>query len=253
MATALTTAELTRALVTELGTAIGSASGRQIAVIEAADVGGPGWSTPLTVTGPLDGVLTAWIDADGLNAIAARVTGLDEPSEPSVATDMQRELWRQVAASITTVPALAGVTIVVGTPTTGELPPGGAALALKDGATTVATVSVAGTLTVAAISPASVSARQSIPTAFPGNLAALLEVDLPLVVRFARTEMSLGALAQLGPGSMVDMGRSPDAPVQLMVGAHVIAEGEVVVVAGNYGVRITSLVSPADRLKAIEL
>ena len=52
---------------------------------------------------------------------------------------------------------------------------------------------------------------------------------------------------------MVDMGRSPDEPVQLLVGSQVIAEGEVVVVAGNYGVRITSLVSPAERLRAMDL
>ena len=40
-----------------------------------------------------------------------------------------------------------------------------------------------------------------------GNLAVLLDIDLPLVVRFARTELSLKALTALGPGSMVDMGR----------------------------------------------
>ena len=88
---------------------------------------------------------------------------------------------------------------------------------------------------------------------YPGNLSALLDIDLPHVVRFARTEMSLRSLSQLGPGSMVDMGRSPDAPVQLLIGSQVVAEGEVVVVQGNYGVRITSLVSPADRLRAMEL
>ena len=66
-------------------------------------------------------------------------------------------------------------------------------------------------------------------------------------------EMTLRALTQLGPGSVVDMGRSPDAPVQLLVGSQVVAQGEVVVVGGNYGVRITHLVSPADRLRAMEL
>jgi flagellar motor switch protein FliN/FliY len=53
--------------------------------------------------------------------------------------------------------------------------------------------------------------------------------------------MPLRALAELGPGSVVDMGRSPDEPVELLVGERVIARGEVVVVAGNYGVRITEL------------
>jgi flagellar motor switch protein FliN/FliY len=48
------------------------------------------------------------------------------------------------------------------------------------------------------------------------------------------------------------MGRSPDAPVEMLVGEQVIARGEVVIVSGNYGVRITDLVSPADRVRALE-
>jgi flagellar motor switch protein FliN/FliY len=48
------------------------------------------------------------------------------------------------------------------------------------------------------------------------------------------------------------MGRTPDEPVQMLVGDRVIARGEVVVVSGNYGIRITDLVSPADRVRALE-
>jgi flagellar motor switch protein FliN/FliY len=73
------------------------------------------------------------------------------------------------------------------------------------------------------------------------RLEAVLDVELPLVVRFGRAVMPLKALADLGPGSVVDMGRSPDEPVELLVGDRLIARGEVVVVAGNYGVRITEL------------
>src|SRR5262249_58726244 len=73
------------------------------------------------------------------------------------------------------------------------------------------------------------------------RLEAVLDVDLPLVVRFGRATMPLRALAVLGPGSVIDMGRSPDEPVELLVGDRLIARGEVVVVSGNYGVRITEL------------
>ncbi|HVT46357.1 MAG TPA: FliM/FliN family flagellar motor switch protein [Vicinamibacterales bacterium] len=73
------------------------------------------------------------------------------------------------------------------------------------------------------------------------RLEAVLDVDLPLVVRFGRAVMPLRALADLGPGSVIDMGRSPDEPVELLVGERVIARGEVVIVSGNYGVRITAL------------
>ena len=60
------------------------------------------------------------------------------------------------------------------------------------------------------------------------RLDAVLDVDLPLVVRFGRAVMPLRALADLGPGSVVDMGRSPDEPVELLVGDRLIARGEVV-------------------------
>jgi flagellar motor switch protein FliN/FliY len=124
---------------------------------------------------------------------------------------------------------------------------------LIDGASPIATLWTGGTVTNGRAAAPSREGAPGRSAEYPGNLAALLDIDLPIVVRFARTEMSLRSLAQLGPGSMVDMGRSPDAPVQLLVGGQIIAEGEVVVVGGNYGVRITSLVSPAERLKAMDL
>jgi len=64
--------------------------------------------------------------------------------------------------------------------------------------------------------------------------------------------MSVKALSGLGPGSIVDMNRSPDDLVEIVVSDQVIARGEVVVVAGNYGVRVTELLSPADRVRALE-
>src|SRR5690348_10917206 len=74
------------------------------------------------------------------------------------------------------------------------------------------------------------------------RLEAVLDVGLPLVVRFGRAVMALRSLADLGPGSVIDMGRSPDEPVGLLVGDRLVARGEVVIVAGNYGVRITELI-----------
>ena len=74
-----------------------------------------------------------------------------------------------------------------------------------------------------------------------GRFEAVLDVDLPLIVRFGRAVMPLRALADLGPGSVIDMGRSPDDPVELLVGQRLIARGEVVIVGGHYGVRITEL------------
>lgn len=255
MSDPLTTTGVARALLTEVGSALGAASGTPLAVTDATAPAGASWGTPFTASGLVDGTFTVWIDEAGVRAIATRMTGLDEAPEPGVAIDMLRELWRQAATALTSSPVFAGLTLTAGVPETGTRPLDDAGLALVDGPAALATVSVTGSVTRSAASAATPGATPSASgrSRLPGNLAALLDVDLPLVVRFARTEMPLRALAQLGPGSMVDMGRSPDAPVQLLVGAQVVAEGEVVVVGGNYGVRITSLVSPADRLKAIEL
>ena len=89
--------------------------------------------------------------------------------------------------------------------------------------------------------PASAPAAAAHPPATDARLGAVLDVDLPLVVRFGRAIIPLRSLADLGPGSVIDMGRSPDEPVELLVGERVIARGEVVIVGGNYGVRISEL------------
>lgn len=103
---------------------------------------------------------------------------------------------------------------------------------------------------VSADTAAALSAAAKRDRADP-RLDAVLDVDLPLVVRFGRAIMPLRSLADLGPGSVIDMGRSPDEPVDLLVGDRLIARGEVVIVGGNYGVRITELA--ATRPQAIGL
>jgi flagellar motor switch protein FliN/FliY len=68
-------------------------------------------------------------------------------------------------------------------------------------------------------------------------------------VRFGQTELTLEHLARLGPGSIIDLGRSPDEHVDVLVNGRLVARGEVVVVGGNYGVRILEVVSTADRVR----
>ena len=77
------------------------------------------------------------------------------------------------------------------------------------------------------------------------RLQAVLDVDLPLVARFGGTVVPIKTLAALGSGSMLDMNRAPEDLVELLVGNRVIARGEVVVVSGHYGVRITELTQQA--------
>jgi flagellar motor switch protein FliN/FliY len=85
------------------------------------------------------------------------------------------------------------------------------------------------------------------------RIEVILDIDLPVVVRFGHTELALRTLTRLGPGSVIDLGRSPDDPVEIMVSDRVIARGEVVVVGGNYGIRILDVVSPSERVRTMEV
>jgi flagellar motor switch protein FliN len=84
------------------------------------------------------------------------------------------------------------------------------------------------------------------------TLDVIMDIDLPLVVRFGRTELPLKALTTLGPGSVIDLGRSPDEPVEVLISNRVVARGEVVIVSGNYGVRVRDVVSPQERARSLE-
>jgi flagellar motor switch protein FliN/FliY len=84
------------------------------------------------------------------------------------------------------------------------------------------------------------------------RIDVILDIDLPLVVRFGRTELPLKALTRLGPGSVIDLGRSPDDPVEVLVSNRVVARGEVVIVSGSYGIRIIDVVSQRERVRSME-
>src|SRR5260370_1649930 len=77
----------------------------------------------------------------------------------------------------------------------------------------------------------------------PSSQAAslLMGVKLPIRVLLGRTDMCLRDVAQLGSGSVIELDCAPEDPVDIIVNDRVIAHGEVVLVGGNYGVRITQI------------
>ena len=74
-----------------------------------------------------------------------------------------------------------------------------------------------------------------------GNLGLLLDIQLPMVVRLGQTELPMGDLLKLAPGSILELNRSAGAPVELLVSGKRIAFGEVVVVDGTFAFRITEI------------
>jgi flagellar motor switch protein FliN/FliY len=83
------------------------------------------------------------------------------------------------------------------------------------------------------------------------NLDLLMEVELPVGVSFGRTRMRLKEAVKLTTGSIVELNRAISEPVEVIVNNCVIARGEVVVIEGNYGIRIHQIVSREERLRTL--
>jgi flagellar motor switch protein FliN/FliY len=75
------------------------------------------------------------------------------------------------------------------------------------------------------------------------NLRLIMDVELDLTLRFGQRTLMLSEVADLTTGSVVELDRIVDDPVELLLGDRVVARGEVVIVDGNYGLRITELAS----------
>lgn len=83
------------------------------------------------------------------------------------------------------------------------------------------------------------------------NIEMLLDVELPISVSFGHSEMSLKDVLKLGAGSVIELDKSVNDPVSIIVNRKPIAKGEVVMVDGNYGVRILEVESTADRILSL--
>jgi len=83
------------------------------------------------------------------------------------------------------------------------------------------------------------------------NIEILLDIPLEVSVELGRTKMIIKDLIQLGPGSIIELDKLIGEPVDLLVNDNLIARGEVVVFDENFGVRITDIVTPAERLKSL--
>jgi len=85
----------------------------------------------------------------------------------------------------------------------------------------------------------------------PTAIDLLLDVELPVSVSFGRAQLPLKDVIKLTTGSIVELNRAVSEPVDVIVNNCVIARGEVVVVEGNFGVRIRQVVSRQERLRTL--
>ena len=213
---------LARTLRRELPAAVVKVLGGTATAIDAPSPDGAGWTITLPVSGVASGRIGIWIDAAAAAAGARRLH-----------PEITGELGRQAAIVVEGTPEGAG--LLAGEPSVEQVaaPETGSSFVVRldDG------LQIGVRLVVAVGGSTALGAERLADS----RLDAVLDVDLPLIVRFGRTVMPLRNVAELSPGSVVDMGRTPDEPVELLVGDRLIARGEVVIVGGNYGVRITEL------------
>ena len=78
-----------------------------------------------------------------------------------------------------------------------------------------------------------------------GTMDLLMDMELPVTVRFGSTRMLLRDLLKLTAGSIIEFNRSPENPVEILVNRRVVARGSAIVVEGNYGVRISEIAPDA--------
>lgn len=238
MAMHVTPDAVTRAFAREMVATWSARSGSPASLTAGEPATGVGWSVSVPLTGVATGQVTAWFDATAATAVARRLRGLDQDPADNIVADVVGEL------------AAAALRAVVASPDGAGLVPGAAAASKAAAPAAARPFVVSGDDGFACPFAVAIEFVPAVAAAGLGGieigdsrLEAVLEVDLPLVVRFGRAVMPLRAVAELSPGAVVDMGRSPDEPVELLVGDRLIARGEVVIVGGNYGVRITELTS----------
>lgn len=83
------------------------------------------------------------------------------------------------------------------------------------------------------------------------QLDVILDVPVTLSLEVGRTQMNVGQLLQLSQGSVVELDRLAGEPLDVLVNGTLIAHGEIVVVNDKFGIRLTDVVSPAERVRKL--
>ena len=83
------------------------------------------------------------------------------------------------------------------------------------------------------------------------NLDVVLDIPVSISMEIGRTKISIRNLLQLNQGSVVELDRLAGEPMDVLVNGTLIARGEVVVVNEKFGIRLTDIISPAERVKKL--
>ena len=86
----------------------------------------------------------------------------------------------------------------------------------------------------------------------PRNFELLLDIPLEVMVEIGRARLPLSALLQLGAGSVIELAKATGEPLDVFVNGKAVARGEAVMVGDKFGVRLTDVISPSERLAGLK-
>jgi flagellar motor switch protein FliN/FliY len=261
----LTRQEWVDRFVGDLASAIGAITGGEAAAAPGSELPSAGWTVTLRADAGAHGELFIEFDRSSSQALAKMVMGMDEEPADDIVVDTLREMCAQAAGSMVLEDPLVGTKLSVAAvePATEPAADAISARVTVDSAMPIP-LRIWGDIQLADAPRPAAPVQASAPTASPvpartssssteaSRLEVILDIDLPLTVRFGRTEMPIRLISALGPGSVIDLGRSPDDPVDVLVSNQLVARGEVVIVGGNYGVRITDVFNPENGVRGVE-
>jgi len=84
------------------------------------------------------------------------------------------------------------------------------------------------------------------------NLDFILDIPLKVSVELGRTQVLIKDLLQLGQGSVLELDKLAGEPLEILVNGKLVAKGEVVVVNEKFGIRLTDIISPIERIESLK-
>lgn len=103
-----------------------------------------------------------------------------------------------------------------------------------------------------AAKPASFNTLKTESTGSVANLEMILDIPITISVEIGRTRMLVNELLQLGQGTVVELEKLAGEPMEILVNGKLIARGEAVVVNEKFGVKLTDIVSPTERINKLK-
>ncbi len=105
-----------------------------------------------------------------------------------------------------------------------------------------------------AVHPVDIDSLKESPRGIPdrdGNLKLIMDIPVEIKVEVGNSRLTIREVLNLAPGSIIELDRTAGSPADLIVNGTAVGQGDVVVVDESYGIRITKLVKPEDRINSL--